>query len=366
MTTGRPTDLTRDERGAVLVVGLFLTTVLFGMVFYVVGLGTAIGHGETLQDASDGGAYTAAVMGARGMNLMVLMNMVKVSVTAIAAGMLAIVAGALATIAWIKAGFFRRIIYGWTIPFLSIVAFEAGTHYLDKQSTFDDILDAADAAQDALRDDLMLAAELRASEAAGSFAGVDGGFLAPVRSLPVDELSTFDTCLRAAPLAAPIIDESFDSVPSGRVRGRARRYSKGAFPGTCLLLGTQARRLSDGVEVGDEEFQQRFYARGEQIRDNEDSGVRVATWRRDEGGGNVARLREALSQVGVAQAEFYFDGTAATADVLWQMRWRARMRRFRDVDGFAAFGSACNARGIGMPCAVIRTALSAASDLIVH
>ncbi|AKF03724.1 hypothetical protein [Sandaracinus amylolyticus] len=72
-----------DTRGAITVLGLFAALVATGLVFYVVGVGEAIRHRETMQDAADASAFAAAVLHARGMNLLVLVNLVMAGALAV-------------------------------------------------------------------------------------------------------------------------------------------------------------------------------------------------------------------------------------------------------------------------------------------
>jgi hypothetical protein len=66
----------RDERGAIMVMGLMMAVFLVGMLYYVVGLGEAVLYRELLQDASDTAALSSALIHARGMNFIVLINLI--------------------------------------------------------------------------------------------------------------------------------------------------------------------------------------------------------------------------------------------------------------------------------------------------
>ncbi len=75
--------LLADKSGAVLLMGLFMCVFLVGMLYYLVGLTDNILFREHMQDASDTGAFAAAVTNARGMNLIVLLNLIMAIVVAI-------------------------------------------------------------------------------------------------------------------------------------------------------------------------------------------------------------------------------------------------------------------------------------------
>jgi hypothetical protein len=79
----RLSELASNERGAIVVFGIFFAVFVVGMLYYMVGLGNAIYYRERLQDAADGSAFGAAVVHARGMNTIALINMIMAAVLAI-------------------------------------------------------------------------------------------------------------------------------------------------------------------------------------------------------------------------------------------------------------------------------------------
>jgi hypothetical protein len=81
-TRGR-TDLVADDRGAILVLGIFMCTCLAGLLWYLAGIGDAIIFRERMQEAADAGGFSGAVLLARGMNLIVLLNMIMACILAI-------------------------------------------------------------------------------------------------------------------------------------------------------------------------------------------------------------------------------------------------------------------------------------------
>ncbi len=72
-----------DERGAIMVLGLFMAVFAAGCLYYVVGIGDAIWQRERMQDAADAAAFSAAVLHARGMNLIALVNMTMAALLAV-------------------------------------------------------------------------------------------------------------------------------------------------------------------------------------------------------------------------------------------------------------------------------------------
>ena len=72
-----------DERGAILVMGIFMCTCLVGILWYLAGIGDAIVFRERLQEGADATAFSAAVLHARGMNLLVMINLIMACILAV-------------------------------------------------------------------------------------------------------------------------------------------------------------------------------------------------------------------------------------------------------------------------------------------
>jgi len=70
------TGLLRDERGVIMVAGVFFTLLLIGCTWFIFGVGNAIAYRENLQNASDAAAFAAAVSDAQGMNLLAMINII--------------------------------------------------------------------------------------------------------------------------------------------------------------------------------------------------------------------------------------------------------------------------------------------------
>ena len=65
-----------DDRGAVMVMGIFMCSCLVGALWYLAGIGDAILYRERMQEAADAVAFSDAALHARGMNLLVLVNLI--------------------------------------------------------------------------------------------------------------------------------------------------------------------------------------------------------------------------------------------------------------------------------------------------
>ena len=75
------------ERGAAMVFGLCFAVFLLALVYYLIGIADAVLFRERLQDAADTAAFSAAVVNARGMNLIALINLVMAALLAIFVGL---------------------------------------------------------------------------------------------------------------------------------------------------------------------------------------------------------------------------------------------------------------------------------------
>jgi len=75
--------IVRNESGAVMVLAVFMAMIVIGALYYLSGLGSAIVAQERMQDAADATAFSSAVIHARGMNLLALINIILASLLAI-------------------------------------------------------------------------------------------------------------------------------------------------------------------------------------------------------------------------------------------------------------------------------------------
>jgi hypothetical protein len=79
--------LVGDERGAAMVFGLFFAVFLLASVYRLHGLAEAVLYRQQLQDAADASAFSAAVVNARGMNLIALINLAMAAVLSVLVGL---------------------------------------------------------------------------------------------------------------------------------------------------------------------------------------------------------------------------------------------------------------------------------------
>src|SRR5690606_31062614 len=67
-------DLHACRRGAIMVCGTFMACFLVGAIWYAFGVGSSILYRERVQDAADAVVFAGAVYHARGMNIIVTLN----------------------------------------------------------------------------------------------------------------------------------------------------------------------------------------------------------------------------------------------------------------------------------------------------
>jgi hypothetical protein len=71
------------EDGAIIAFGVFFGVLLLGLLYYMVGLGATMYYRERMQDAADASAFAAAIVHARGMNTLALINVVMAALLAV-------------------------------------------------------------------------------------------------------------------------------------------------------------------------------------------------------------------------------------------------------------------------------------------
>lgn len=347
-----------DDEGAIMVIALFAGIFLVGALYAVLGVGDAILHRRTMQDAADAGAFAASVVAAKGMNLHALLNVTM----AVTAGILLVLRSVEVLLEILLA-----ILEGLTATLvLAPKALALIAAITPAEATVEKIADAVEqfvrAAHDALdvahhvvQRGYPILAEARAVDLM-AFEGtydppVTGGFVLPVlgarlpnggRGLPVEETDGEVACDRVASALGRRLDKVKAGVPRwvlrflGGIVERALSLGKRRACDDSVVEPPRAviAARSDGSEVwlGHEEFQYRSFDFGEDPTGGSwrtgERGVRVARGGRS-GEGDVLRQMHVVGRIGLAQAEFYFNGSEDKSEWLWKQRWRARLRRFR-------------------------------------
>ena len=346
--------LARDERGAVLVIGVFMATLLVGAIWYLIGIGDALVYREFLQDGADATAFSSAVYHARGMNAVVMLNVIMAAIFAVVVALH--VAHVIALIIQIISCAFAWTGVGAVICAAATAAEQFLTATIQAvEPGVQQAIQGLHSASTAVATITPLVAELRAIEAARSYAPiVDGGamtsrslipsgstFGLPVRDDDASVLLSHAELDVASIAVAPL---SWFGVPTGRVRSVLRsgihflyRMDGGPDP------QQPSKRLVDAARNGNEHFAVWGFVWGEQKKHTSaKSGLAVATF-----GRLAPRDPSETSRFGGARSEFYFDVRGSfpawseyDEDTMWNMRWRARLRRFDDPTGLLAIGAA--------------------------
>jgi hypothetical protein len=382
----------RDADGSMMTMSLFMALFIVGAIYYILGVGDAIIYRRIMQDAADAGSHAAAVVGAKGMNLHVLLNVVM----AITAGILLVIRSVevlLEIVLGILYGLAATVIFsikaGALIAVLTPV--ESTVERIgDAVEEFVKVAhDALDVAHEAVQRGFPVLAQVRAVDAMAFQDAyqppVAAGFVVPLlgprlpdggAGLPVEKADIGILCDRVADGLSNRLSNVQSKVPRWLTRflgglvsrtlrlGKRRTCDDGVVESPRAVISTR----SDGSQVwlGHEEFQYRAYDFGEDLHQSYwqrgERGVRVAQGGHA-GGRNATHAAHLVGRVGFAQAEYYFDGSEPKEEWMWKQRWRARLRRFRISRTWVPHGitSACSsARGRGSPgsltalCDVVR------------
>ncbi len=86
-----------DDRGAIMVLGIFMCVLLVGALWYIAGIGDTLMYRERMQEASDAVAFSTAVIEARLMNLLVMINLLMAAIESILVALNIIIYATLAT-----------------------------------------------------------------------------------------------------------------------------------------------------------------------------------------------------------------------------------------------------------------------------
>ncbi|HTE52003.1 MAG TPA: hypothetical protein VK698_14210 [Kofleriaceae bacterium] len=341
MTTARQS-LARNQDGTVLVIGVFAAAFLVGTVYLVLGAGDAIEHRALMQDAADSGAYTMAVLHSRAMNMIALLNMVKISVAATITALLAIIVAATNTIAFIQSSPARLIALGAAIPLLTAILVKNTAQHAAVRGDADAVIRAADRAQETLRTRLPELAVAQANRTVVAYGAPIQRGNATVQPLPVRRGTPLTLCAQAVPLARPIALRAFAEVEPAGAKLHALGEAEIALLPSCLSIGAAAMELEPNTALGGERLQLRYTVNGAPVTQRGQQGVDVATWRKSQPASQA-------SAVSFAQAEYYFDGVGAAAqlqaDGLFTLGWRARFRRFSAQNLAGELGQACGQGG---------------------
>lgn len=355
---GRRVALLRDSTGAVMLFGLFVALFLTGALYYMLGVGDALLYRRVMQDGADAGAFAASIVAAKGMNLHSLLNVAMAATAGILLVIRSVEVLLEIVVAILHAMSASIVLAPKAVPLAAaLTPAEATVERIgDGVEQFVRVShDTLDVAHHAVQRGYPLLADARAVDIMSSPSSFDPpvitGFVVPVlgaslpvggRGLPVEKKSIGTLCDRAADAFGNRLRNVRASVPRwvlkflGGVVEKALRLGKRRTCEDGIVEPPRGvldrRRDGSSVWLGHEEFQYRAFDIGEDPTSGSwqtgEKGLRIA-----HGGHEVDRTQafrgHAFGRVGLAQSEFYFDGTEGKSEWLWKQKWRARLRRFR-------------------------------------
>ncbi len=241
-----------DQRGAAMVFGIFFAVFLFACVYKLHGLLEVMLFRQHQQDAADASAFASAVVHARGMNLIALINMTMAAVLSVLVGL-----RLAQTVVIVGISLCAALAYPTMGSSLSYVPKLAQTstqlkRVTDKVSdTLPNILSALHIAGKAISVVIPLGSNARVIDVALQH-GQDVGFALPSRfTLPVEDGKFIDLCRHAGVLAADIAMLPFKPIVSGRVEdaiGKATGAIAQAAPD--WFCGKQAQGKKPDLDPG--------------------------------------------------------------------------------------------------------------------
>ncbi|GAC1351635.1 MAG: hypothetical protein NVSMB1_06530 [Polyangiales bacterium] len=220
-----------DQRGAIVVLGVFMAVFLVGIVWYVAGIGDAIIYRERLQEAADATAFSSAVVMARGMNIIVLINLLMAAVLAIRVALktaqlaLGIGAAVFAAIALIPGAEAAALVAEGCVD-----AAETVQSTLDSiNPTIDNTLTGLSNAAEAVKTAVPIAAAGAGIYIASKYAPTTTAVAVPVYplikpddlELPVEKGSTTVLCDKAKKAVTEVVKYAFSKMLGGVIGGAA-------------------------------------------------------------------------------------------------------------------------------------------------
>ena len=349
-----------DERGAMMLISVFMAMIAVAMLYYVAAIGESVAYRERLQDGVDSTAYVGAVVMARSMNIVVIMNLAIASIFASAVITQTVFWTMVAAQPIAAAACYPGMQASGCVAAVCLFVDQAQA-CSDNSDVEDEVSDAVEAAhrvQERLESYARIISVAASVETASTFGEPVATGLAVGENLPIrDDTRAGIMCEHT--LGSYISPRSLVIAGLAQIQAQeiiacnqnstyvaAGAISSAALPLYCRLSHSSvdpvAARLESGVNQGDDEFQ--FYAgvtgSTPPISEN-DTRVGVARWGNT--GSSVVDdlgLRN-LARVSIAQAEYYHGSTESNDDIMWSVQWRARLRRFNAPTG----SSVCSVAG---------------------
>jgi hypothetical protein len=125
------------------------------------------------------------------------------------------------------------------------------------------------------------------------------------------------------------------------------------------------KRVENAAKLGDENFQIRAVMHGNLPTSLPDKMMHLALWNQAAPENPLSVLRD-LGNYSVAQAEYFYDAPDPRSEWMWNMNWRARLRRFRLPTGSASDALATACDGLGGTCGALIDQVKKLNNIVVH
>lgn len=359
-----------DESGATMVLGVFMAAMAVGVLYYLHGVANVAIHRERMQDAADSASFMYAVVNARAMNILAILNMIMAAFAVVGAAMQIaadIIAGAAVAAGLVCLG------CGPWCAYCCEACYHAARHGMEAADAYDTADDVEDVMEDlisvvhgiavAVREGAPYAARARVVEygtseyAPTTYVGIPWPLIGSVAAEEDDTNWPCDERVRTPAHVLGALASAFEAHWS--------EYWAGSVIVTPFITRTMRARhycgdmdsfqmVQEDAWLGEQPFQVQAYMLGEPRFRFTRQGVQVASWGRD--ATNISDSLEFANNVSFAQAEYYFEDEDGMEreEWLWHCQWRARMRRYRIGDALPS--------GLG----AVAGALDTISGLVAH
>lgn len=338
-----------DERGAMMLMSVFMATIAVAMLYYVAAVGESVAYRERLQDGADATTYIGAAVMARSMNVVVIMNLAIASIFAasvIANAVFYIMIAAQAAADAACAASWGTCV-NCCIAAVCLIGdvCEASGDRGDVDDEVEDGVEAANDVQNFLRTNARFIAVAASAEMAAGF----GDPVPTVGGVALGGNLPFELRQDRNRMCEKTMGDGFITPQKTAIAGLAllqaveiacnqgKAYTVAGLV-TAAALGPICRQAHGRVDpeqalltadLGSREFQFFGGVRGtDPPVDANDERVGVARW-----GATGSTMTDdlglrAIAQIAIAQAEYYHGSRESRPEQTWSVQWRARLRRF--------------------------------------
>jgi hypothetical protein len=170
----------------------------------------------------------------------------------------------------------------------------------------------------------------------------------PLRTVAFRQVTHILSCERNERVSVPVKDEK----SPGETNGDAK----------------SPKKVMADASLGSEQFQLRAIVVGDMRLRESARLVRLGLWRTPDPNNPLERLRE-LGGFSLAQSEYFYDAAGGRDAWMWNMNWRARLRRFElpnTLDAASRLRAKCSLGIAGSRCAKLLNLIADFNELLVH